>query len=367
MNLNGKTRVLIAPLDWGLGHATRCIPLINRLIEKGYELFIAAEGPTKLLLQDEFPSLEYLSLKGYRISYSKAKAGLFFKMIAQIPKILGSIRHEHHWLKEVIKENKIDIVISDNRYGLYNKEIFSVFITHQLLVKSPILQTCLQKINSYLINNFNECWVPDFKEEPNLAGVLSHPEKLPAIPMRYIGWLSRFEKKSSREEKHLLILLSGPEPQRTILENKVLHQLDNFHHAVFLVRGLPGNKNSIKVQSNVKIANHLRTKELEDVILHSSLIIARSGYSTIMDLLKLKKKTILIPTPGQTEQEYLANHLLKQRLAFCIDQKNFDLKKTVTEAKEFPYSFFEGNNSGLLEDALSSLNKLREAKIKIIY
>ena len=352
MNLIDKTRVLIAPLDWGLGHATRCIPLIYGLIDKGYEVIIAAEGPVKLLLQEEFSGLEYLPLKGYRISYSKTKWGLFFSIIAQIPKIFRSIRLENRWLKEVIKKHQIDIVISDNRFGLYNKEIYSVFLTHQLLIKSPVLQTWLQKLNFYLINKFDECWVPDFKDEPNLAGMLSHPKKLPPIPVRYIGWLSRFEKSESKKEEHLLILLSGPEPQRTILEKKILKQLDDFNQPVLLIRGLPGDESSINTQLNVISVNHLPAKELEKAFLNSSLVIARSGYSTIMDLLKLQKKSILIPTPGQTEQEYLAHHLLEKHLAFCTIQQTFDLKKTLAAASDFTYSFFNRKDTNLLREAL---------------
>jgi uncharacterized protein (TIGR00661 family) len=352
MNLTGKPRVLVAPLDWGLGHATRCIPLISGLIKQGYVVMVAAEGRTKLLLEQEFPTLEYLPLKGYSISYTKTRVGLFFSMIRQMPKILSSIRAENEWLKKTVKKYGIDIIISDNRYGLFNKEIHSVFLTHQLLIKTPVFQKRLQKLNFYFINKFDECWVPDFNGEPNLAGILSHPKKMPAIPVRYIGWLSRFEKAEQKEEKHLLILLSGPEPQRTILENKILKQLENFSQPVLMIRGLPGDISSIQVPPNVKFVNHLPAKELKEAIHNSSFVIARSGYSTIMDLLKLKKKSILIPTPGQTEQEYLARHLLEKQLAFCAQQQTFDLNKALVAASTFPYSFLDRNATSSLEEAL---------------
>lgn len=353
MNLNGKTRLLIAPLDWGLGHATRCIPLIYALKKNGFEVVIGAEGAVRHLLEQEFPDLEYLELKGYRVYYSKTRMGLFFTMVSQIPKILRSIRYEYHWLEQTIKEKGIDIVISDNRYGLYNKKIFSVFLTHQLLIRSSRLQNLLQGINFYFINKFNECWVPDFKDDPTIAGDLSHPNKLPRIPLKYIGWLSRFNNRADKEATHLLILLSGPEPQRTILENKILGQLQKIPGPVLLVRGLPGVKDSIDVPSHVKAVNHLSAGELEEAILHSSYVIARSGYSTVMDLLKLKKKAILIPTPGQTEQEYLAQHLAKSNLALSALQEKFDLKNTLIAASNFPYRFFERDNTEILRQALS--------------
>jgi uncharacterized protein (TIGR00661 family) len=348
-----KGTILMAPLDWGLGHATRCIPIINELLSKGFEVIIAAEGPVKVLLKQEFSKIEYLPLKGYNISYSNTRLGLFGKIIRQIPRILHSISYEKRWLNEILKKKKIDIVISDNRFGLHNKKIYSIFITHQLLIKAPLFQHWLQKINYHFINKFDECWVPDFKGHPHLAGELSHPKKMPSTPLRYIGWLSRFEKEEEKEPTHLLILLSGPEPQRSLLEEKILGQLENFSSPVLLVRGLPGNKSSVTSNQNIKYANHLPAKELKEAILHSSFIIARSGYSTVMDLLKLQKKTILIPTPGQLEQEYLGRYLLQKQLAFSISQKNFDLEKVLEAANTFSYSFYNNNARELLKDALS--------------
>jgi len=351
IKINVKKTVLVAPLDWGLGHATRCIPIIYGLLNEGHEVLIAAEGPIKILLQQEFKSLEYLPLKGYEINYSKTQYGLSIKILLQLPKILKAISFEKRWLKKTIKKYKIDIVISDNRFGLYNKEIFSVFITHQLLIKSSYLQEWLQKLNYQLINKFNECWVPDFDIIHGLAGELSHPKKLPAIPVRYIGWLSRFEKSEEKEEKHLLVLLSGPEPQRTILEKIIVIQFEKFLQPVLIVRGLPGSKTSLEVTPNVKYINHLPTEELEEAILYSTFVIARSGYSTVMDLFKLKKKAIFIPTPGQTEQEYLAQHLLQKQLAYCTNQETFNLEKTLEAARSFPYSFFYQDATPLLREA----------------
>jgi predicted glycosyltransferase len=352
MNLGGKTRILVAPLDWGLGHATRCIPIIYRLLEQGHEVFIGAEGTVKNLLQQEFPDIECLPLKGYQISYSKTRRGLFLCMLKQIPKIITAIANERRWLKQIIKKNKIDIVISDNRFGLYNREVYSVFITHQLFIKSPFLQAFLQRLNYHFINKYDECWVPDFNEPPYLAGLLSHPKKMPVTAVKYIGWLSRFGKPGKKEWKYILILLSGPEPQRSILEKIMLDELESFSEPVLLVRGLPGTNSLLSVRANVKYLNHLPAKQLEEAILNASFVIARSGYSTIMDLLKLKKKTILIPTPGQTEQEYLASHLLQNNLAFCAEQKGFNLSGTLTAASVFNYSFYDRETTFLQEDFL---------------
>lgn len=358
-NFIGKARILIAPLDWGLGHATRCIPIICNLIERGHTVLIAAEGPIKKLLEQEFPDIECLPLKGYRIRYAKRKSTLGFSIIRQIPKIIRIINFENKWLKRIIEEKKIDIVISDNRFGLYNKNVNCVFITHQLLIKSPFLQSFLQKLNYRFINRFDECWVPDFCDEPSLAGILSHPIKMPSIPVRYLGLLSRFKKTIEQDSKHLLILLSGPEPQRTILEQQIVKQLAFFSNPILIVRGLPGSKDILEVQKNVKYVNHLAAKELEEAIRSSQFVIARSGYSTVMDLIKLQKKTILIPTPGQTEQEFLARHLFNRKMAFTVEQENFDLENALEGAKTFQYFFFNRGDDTLLQEALALKNVLK--------
>jgi hypothetical protein len=283
--------------------------------------------------------LPFLPLKGYRIKYGKS--GLTSKILLQIPSILRSIKEENKWLKEQVTKYGFDAVISDNRYGLYHENIFSVFITHQLYIKSSLgkwSEKILQQWNYKFINRFNECWVPDEEGENNLAGELSHPGKLPSIPAKYIGPLSRFEKKNIDEIKdHLLIIFSGPEPQRTILENKLVDQIVNYPATATIVRGLPGERNIIPSTNTIHFYNHLSSEELNREAMKAEYIISRSGYSTIMDIAALQKKSILVPTPGQTEQEYLADQLMKKQFAFCVDQNSFSLLKNIDEARNFEY------------------------------
>jgi len=339
-SLAGK-KLLVAPLDWGLGHATRCVPVIRDLLNNNCEVWLAGEGAQEKLLREEFPLLVFLPLKGYRIKY--AKNGLTGKILLQIPSLLRSIREENKWLKEQVNKFGFEAVISDNRYGLHHEKIFSVFITHQLCIKSSLgkwSEKILQKWNYKFINRFHECWVPDEEGENNLAGELSHPVKMPLIPTKYISPLSRFERNNIDEIKnHLLIILSGPEPQRTILENKVIDQIVNYPATATIVRGLPGEKNIIPSTNTIHFYNHLSSEELNNEAMKAEFIISRSGYSTIMDIAALQKKSILIPTPGQTEQEYLADHLMKKQFAFCVDQNNFLLLKNVEEARNFEYRF----------------------------
>ena len=339
-SLAGK-KLLIAPLDWGLGHATRCVPVISDLLNNDCEVWLAGEGAQEKLLREEFPSLSFLPLKGYRIKY--AKNGLTSKILLQIPSILRTIKEENKWLKEQVSKFGFEAVISDNRYGLYHEKVFSVFITHQLHIRSFLgkwSEGMLQKWNYKFINRFHECWVPDEKGENNLAGALSHPAKLPSIPTKYIGPLSRFEKKNIDEIKnHLLIILSGPEPQRTILENKIVDQIVNYPATATIVRGLPGEKDIIPSTNTIHFYNHLSSEDLNSEAMKAEFIISRSGYSTVMDIAALQKKSILIPTPGQTEQEYLADHLMKKKFSFCVKQNNFSLSENIQEAKRFEYHF----------------------------
>ena len=339
-SLAGK-KLLLAPLDWGLGHATRCVPVIKELLSIGSEVWLAGEGAQEKLLREEFPSLPFLPLKGYRVKYGKT--GLTGRLVLQIPSILQSIKSENNWLKEQVSKYQFDGVISDNRYGLHHETIFSVFITHQLGIKSSLgkwSEKILQQWNYKFINRFHECWVPDEEGQNNLAGELSHPVKFPAIPVKYIGGLSRFKKKDVAEIKdHLLITLSGPEPQRTILENRIIDEVVNYNGTATIARGLPAERNIIPSTNTIHFHNHLSSEELNNEAMKAALIIGRSGYSNVMDIAALQKKSILIPTPGQTEQEYLADHLMKKRFAFCINQNEFSLLKNIEEAGRFDYRF----------------------------
>ena len=279
----------------------------------------------KKLLQNEFPGITFLNLPGYKISYSKNKRLLPLKILIQLPKILKIIRYEHKWLYEIIDKYRFDAIISDNRYGLYTNMCTAVFITHQLKIQTNIswLDKILQQYNYSFINRFSECWIPDFKGKLNIAGALSQPEKMPAIEAKYLGPLSRFEKNNEQILSYKwMVVVSGPEPQRSIFEKKIFEAATKTNDSFLIVRGLPGNQeNNFKIP-NCKIYNHLNTAEMQEAMEASEFIISRCGYTTIMEILSLQKKSVLIPTPGQTEQEYLAKHLSTQNWCYTFTQDN---------------------------------------------
>lgn len=338
----GKLRILVAPLDWGLGHTTRCFPIIRQLIQAGHEVWLAGNKSQKILFEFEFPSIQVLSLNGYGIRYSAKKRGLKWRVLFQLPKLRKNIRYEHRWLKETQEKNNFDLVISDNRYGLYHSSLPSIFITHQLKIKNPLgkwAENWLQKINYRFINRFSECWVPDFENKNQLAGELSHPQLLPAIAVRYLGSLTRFQKKNIPVIKdHLLIIISGPEPQRSIFEKKIIKDIAHYKGTATLVRGLPSNESIIPSTNMLKFHNHLPSADLENEMATAEFVISRSGYSTIMDLVTMQKKSILIPTPGQTEQEYLGKFLMEKRIVFSMNQNEFTLNQALEEASIFDYN-----------------------------
>ena len=338
-------------MDWGLGHATRCIPLIRHLLGRGCEVWLAGEGRIEALLRTEFPDLPFLPLPGYNIEYGRSRWDLLGKMAMQIPKILDRIHKENDWLAEAVAEHRFDAVVSDNRYGLYHEDVHSVFMTHQLRIKAPFGsfgESVMQRFNYDFIEQFDECWVPDLAGEPSLAGVLSHPDAMPAVPTTYIGPLSRFTRNPEEvAPRHLLVVLSGPEPQRTILEEGLLEQLRDYTGPVLLVRGLPGNGEECIETENLTITNHLDSESLQKAMDEAALVVSRCGYSTVMDLAVLGKKSILVPTPGQTEQEYLATHLMEQGMAVCVAQDEFQLGLLLQVAETFPYHLppFERGNA----------------------
>jgi len=353
--------VLVAPLDWGLGHATRCIPIINEFLKIGCEVIIACDGPQKKLLEDEFPTLDFFDLRGYRVRYSTNKGLTFLKIILQAPKILIQINRENKWLSRFLMKERVDVVVSDNRYGLHAQGLCSVFITHQLHISTGSYQFFGRKISgiaSRYINQFSYCWVPDQPGPDSLAGRLSIPHKFTHIPVRYIGPLSRMKKIEGVEKKwDLLIMLSGPEPQRTILEKKFLGQLHSHTARVLFVRGLPGEQSLPEVGLTIHIVNHLSGQELNQALCASELVICRAGYTSIMELMSLGKKCVLIPTPGQPEQQSLATYLSDKKLAYTVSQDEFEMSSVLAAVREYSFATFQKHEDAALTKALNEVVK----------
>ncbi|MBV1922725.1 MAG: glycosyltransferase [Flavobacteriaceae bacterium] len=321
-----KKTILIAPLHWGLGHATRCIPIINALINFNFNVIIASDGGALLLLQKEFPLLKTIELPSYQIEYPKKGKNFKLNLLLKLPAIRKAISEEKKIIEELVNNNSLDGIISDNRFGVHHENIPSVFITHQIKVLSGSTTFISSKIHHNIIKKFDECWVPDIESKINLSGKIGHV-KSTHFKVKYIGVLSRMKKLNLPMVYDIIILLSGPEPQRTLLEVQLLEIFKESKYKVLMVRGVVENNQIKHTLKNITIVNFMATTELEKAINESDLVVSRSGYTTIMDLTVLEKKAFLIPTPGQFEQEYLAKRLKKLELVASCRQDNFNLDK----------------------------------------
>lgn len=480
--------VLICPLDWGLGHATRCIPIIRELINHNANIMIAADGSSSELLQKEFPGLKHLYLHGYRIKFSKyLPVGV--RLAIDVPRILLRIIKEHIRLAQLIKDHDIDMVISDNRYGLWSKKAYSIFITHQpnIIPPSPLefSTPLLRQVTRFFISKYNECWIPDLESVDNLSGKLSHGYLLPSN-VRFIGLLSRFDKEADavlkrtvmdsapqedrtdktsalqeegtgnifdelteetvtnsasqaykveststpqeektgkafdplsdetitesdtkiirtsttsapmKEEKakesafltnesvtasdtktdetkrtqaaiavgptkryDIVAIISGPEPHRSIFENKLIHELQEYPVKSLLLRGITGigqNKRTIK---HLTIVDHLTADELGAVLMTGPVVICRAGYSTLMDLAFTGNRLICIPTPGQTEQEYLALCGAEKNRLVYAKQKDFSINQCMNLVNKTNVPEYTSNAPDYKQVITDILNKIK--------
>ncbi len=360
-----KPLVLIAALDWGLGHTTRCIPIIREFLSLGCAVIVACNSTQKALLVLEFNEISFVYLDGYDFEYGVSSRSTFYKTIRQIPKILTRIKAENAWLKEFLKEKQVDLIISDNRYGFYSSSIPSIFITHQLFIRTGmgrLVDGLIRRRNHSYIKKFKECWVPDNPQE-GLAGLLSHPKPKVAIPVKYLGPLSRFEPcvadKISGPAPYLMVMISGPEPQRSIFEKLALSELKDYNGTAILLRGIPDSISTLASSPKLVIHNHLPANQLNDLLCRVKVVISRPGYTSIMDLLKLKKKCIFIPTPGQTEQEYLAGYLYSKKIAMAYRQESFSLKTALQRFNEFPFTeqkIEEESYKDVIRDCIKNLS-----------
>ena len=317
-----KKKILFAVLNWGLGHATRSWELIHKLSEEGNEVILASDGVAKIFLEQEFPELKVYGLPSYNIQYGKRSS--IFAMLKNGVKTQIAVRKEKVWLREFLKKNKIDQIISDNRYGIYSGSIHSIIVTHQINIKTLFGSILVNAQNHKWLNNFNEIWVPDINSE--LSGELSTPiPKKLASKVKQIGWLSRFKqyKNNTTSNELIVAIVSGPEPQKSILAETLKKILSQLNTKSVLYLGSPEVDKREKI-GNLIIKPHASTAEFGEDLAAAKVVVSRSGYSSLMDYKILNKKMLLIPTPGQDEQIYLGKHLSVNSGVTLISQKNLN-------------------------------------------
>ncbi len=322
--MSQSKNILIAPLNWGLGHAVRCIPLIQKHVESGDKIVIASDGQALKLLQKEFPNLLFEKLPAYDIHYGTTGFSTKINLLLQVPKIWKVAQQEKKVTAQLVKKYDIDLVISDNRFGVISDKVKSVYITHQLRVLSGVFTKLTTFFHRQVYKQFDEIWVPDFEKDGGLSGRLGHLKNC-KLNIKYIGVLSRFNKQKLHKKYDILAILSGVEPQRSILEKELLKKLADYKGKTALVQGVVSNKMTKQTINNVDVYNFLTADKLENVLNESEMIISRSGYSSLMDYYKLDKKMIIIPTQGQDEQAYLGQYFEQKGLAKCQKQSKISL------------------------------------------
>lgn len=401
-NVTQKPLILYAALDWGLGHAGRSVAIVRLLLDLGADVVIACNSTQRIFFQAEFPNLYYIEIQGYNIKYGKTRVRTGILLWAQLKKILTKVKYEKAWLDDYVQKNRVDAIISDNRYGIYSTKHPCVLITHQLQLITgwgKIADRLARRFIYRWINRFSECWVPDFKKDNDgLAGRLSHPTVLPKTAVRYLGCFSRFEycdkisfagPQGSTPIRNVLIIISGPEPQRSIFERIVCGQAGQLdakeknRWQITVLRGKPdeadyssepadsihadGRKLASPIKrinpthvsdANLNLINHARSSELNILACEADLIICRSGYTTLMDMLKLRKRMVIVPTPGQTEQEYLARTLGGRNWAIAVSQSQFSLRDAIGLAENSSFELPEWDMDNYKGEIISAMSGL---------
>lgn len=364
-NEKAKDRnILVCPLDWGIGHATRCIPVINRLIARGMNVIIAADNRPMAFLKKEYPQLHFIRFSGVKIKYPSNNK-MVTKLVFMLPGILLQIRKENRRLQEIIDEYEIDAVLSDNRFGLYSAKVPAVYITHQLFIQAPVrfkwLNPLLFRMHKHFINKYDICWIPDFQGKKSLTGSLTQKRKANE-KIFFIGPLTRFneiykEAPEDTDNYDIVAIVSGPEPQRSIFESILISQLKNRPEKCLILQGKPDKQEHREINENLKLVAHLPTARLIPIIKKAKLVISRSGHSTIMDISALGKKAVFIPTPGQGEQEYLAAYHFSKGHYFYMKQKKFNMETALKESDYYP-EFRVEYSPGVLDQQIEKLLSL---------
>jgi hypothetical protein len=365
-----QQNILICPLEWGLGHAGRMIALATKLREMGYNILFGAGEKQLSFLRTEMPGLTYISFPGFSPGYSRFLPQ-YLALLLKIPLLLYHIILEHIRLKRIIPEYAIDIVISDNRFGLWNRHIKTVYVTHQPLIPLPKPFAWFESIGLMLhrlvINRYSFCFIPDLPGDLNVSGRLSHGLKLPRNT-RFIGILSRFSGLSSSGNgspvsfRHNTVILSGPEPQRGILEKKLADILKDREHPAVILCGKPDMPAGTIRSGNIIYINHLPGIAMKEVISESEAIITRSGYTTIMELISLNCSALLIPTPGQTEQEYLARYLSENGWFAAVSQREINRVTPLPSINSKCGNEITVESGVLLEKALKEMSEENQDK-----
>jgi hypothetical protein len=351
-------RMLFGVCAWGLGHATRTLPVIRKTIEEGHEVTVVSSGRALSMLRQELgDGVTFDNLEDYRPPTTLNPSFLAFTTLLRFPVYVTAMFYEHDYVRRFIANTRIDVIFSDNRFGFYSREVPSFFMGHQLRILNPlgsrVLEDGSEVYNKYFLDRYAGVIVPDF-EEDGLAGRLAHNLSVfDERSLNYVGVLSEFGYRPSVQDVDVFVSISGPEPQRSSFEHLVLRQLNDFSGKVVVSLGKPEDNGHR--EPNLK--SYLTREEREDLLNRSKIVVARSGYSTLMDLFALRKRGLLIPTPGQLEQEYLAKHHMEKKTFYSVEEKELDLPCQLESALAFQAPTLKSSPERSVENVLDVITQ----------
>jgi len=353
---------LVTPLDWGLGHAGRCVPVIRSLLSRNQRVTVAASGNIARMLAAEFRALPFVPVVNYGIRYGGGPVSLAARFPFMVMRVMFCALQEHRQARRLVGDLGVDAIISDNRFGFFTRTTVNVYISHQLCVLMPKGFGWLERlVRCGLVTSagwYDRLWIPDYGGDDNLTGDLTRKYPLPPHH-RFVGPLSRFAGLPADTVKgpgpDLLVMLSGPEPQRSMLEHTVIAQAGAFGGSVVVLRGLPGDAPAVSAPGHVTLVNHASSPEIGRLLRSAKSIVCRGGYSTIMELDCLGRSAVLVPTPGQSEQEYLCERMERLGRFVCAPQRGFSLALSLEKLAALPVRSSADNRTDGLESAVTEL------------
>jgi len=350
-----KRKILVAPLDWGLGHATRIVPIVEALQSEGHEVVLAADKRPYDFLAARFPQLKIVRCSGYDITYPE-NGNLLLHMVKNSVGFYQAVESEQRIATQLANEIKADVIISDNRLNFRADGRLNIYVTHQLNIKAGVLSPVATAMHKKYYSKFDEVWVPDNSGAVNISGVLGHDANC-AVPLFYLGPQTRFssmEKHGIASHGKVVVMLSGPEPQRTLFENIVVAELIRTGINAIVLQGIPGKTSVSYPASNIELISHMNDEDILRTISGAEVVISRSGYSTLCDLASMGKRLIVVPTPGQTEQEYLADKHAADNLLVKAEQSDFNIMDCLEKVKRAkPFSIPSEDNLRAVTTRLS--------------
>lgn len=335
-------RIIVSPLSWGLGHVTRDAPIVDYLLEKGHEIVFVATGRALTYARRRYADCRAIELPDMPPPYSKTRffVPMFLKFI---PRMLRAIREEHERSQRIFDEVKPDLIFSDNRYGIWSRDIPSFILSHQIRLKTPPALSPLEVFTEAWarshLKHFTRVIVPDYDGQQTLSGRLSHDLCFwSRDELYYAGQLSTIRPAELPQDVAVFISLSGPEPQRTVLEEIIRQQVASIEHMgkIVVTLGKPEAANKETLGQNVECFSFLPSERQQEMMNRARLVVSRSGYTTVMELAELGRRALYIPTPGQTEQEYLSRYYEEHGMYHSVSQYKLDLVRDVEAASRFP-------------------------------